>query len=33
MTIQTFIDIIRKVEKDPRRTMDIKALTTSILHR
>ncbi|PNF34288.1 hypothetical protein B7P43_G16548 [Cryptotermes secundus] len=33
MTIQTFIDIIRKVEKYPRQTMDIKALTTSILHR
>jgi hypothetical protein len=33
MTIETFIDIIRKVEKYQRGAVDINALTTSIIHR
>jgi hypothetical protein len=33
MTIQTFIDIIRKVEKYQRGSLGIDALTTSLLHR
>jgi len=32
MTIQTFIDIVRKVERFQRGTVDIAELTTSILH-
>jgi hypothetical protein len=33
MTIQTFIDIVRKVERYQRGTVDMAELTTSILHR
>jgi hypothetical protein len=33
MTIETFIDIIRKVEKYERGGEDMSVLTTAILHR
>jgi hypothetical protein len=33
MTIQTFIDIVSKVERFQRGTVDIADLTTAILHR
>jgi hypothetical protein len=33
MTIGTFIDIVRKVEKYQRGTVGIAELSTSILHR
>ena len=33
MNIQTFIDLVRKVEEYQRDTVDMAGLTTSILHR